>query len=415
MTDAISTMPAATAKPLDRIARETAENVAGVDQPVAQFGEALDAALEAALGAAGGAIVPAVAIPDPSAASAVLPASAHASAEAPGRDAGSELDELTEIAITGGVPLPILPPTPMPAAPSDAAEDHAPDAAPGAARLARPGSGGARATRGGFPAALAAGGPEAAAASANPGETRALPIAGAIDVPDDAHAGAGDAAADAPPAVRPAEDGGEPRPQRTGVAGSASAVAQSFDAVLERLGANPKVAATAETAGPPAAMPADAAAVGPRGDAPAPLHLDTRLPVHGPRFADGVGQQIVVLAQHGIHEARMTLSPPEIGPVDVRISVASDEASVQIAAPTAAARDAIQDALPRLREMMEQSGLRLQDAGVFAQLPQRDQSNPGGRPRDEALAPPVAPQSFADDADTSPVVVRRLGLVDAYA
>jgi flagellar hook-length control protein FliK len=151
-----------------------------------------------------------------------------------------------------------------------------------------------------------------------------------------------------------------------------------------------------------------------RVERPAPLQLDTRLPVQGPRFADGMGQQIVVLAQHGIQQARMSLSPPEIGPVDVRITIANDEASVQLAAPTALARDAIQDALPKLREMMEQSGLRLQDAGVYAQLPQREQSG-FGRQRDDGAPPPASPPSFADELDAPTATVRQLGLVDAYA
>ena len=80
-----------------------------------------------------------------------------------------------------------------------------------------------------------------------------------------------------------------------------------------------------------------------------------------------------------------------------------------------AAREVIQDALPKLRELMDQSGVRLNDAGVFAQLPQREQPSahsqrqtwqmevPGGRRREEIeLAQPA-------------VRARRVGLIDAYA
>lgn len=200
-----------------------------------------------------------------------------------------------------------------------------------------------------------------------------------------------------------------PGPGGAGVPGPGKA---SFEAVLERLAAAPPAAL--EPGGPGAEVAPQGAAELARVERPAPLQLDTRLPVQGPRFADGMGQQIVVLAQHGIQQARMSLSPPEIGPVDVRITIANDEASVQLAAPTALARDAIQDALPKLREMMEQSGLRLQDAGVYAQLPQREQSG-FGRQRDDG-APPSAPSPpFVDELDAPTTTVRQLGLVDAYA
>ena len=114
----------------------------------------------------------------------------------------------------------------------------------------------------------------------------------------------------------------------------------------------------------------------------------------------------------------MSLSPPDLGPVDVRITVANDEASVQIAAPTSAAREAIQEALPRLKEMMEQSGVRLNDAGVFAQLPQRDQSG-GAQQRADWWSQDqhmngtgVRPD---DEAIPAPVLMTRIGLIDAYA
>jgi len=154
-----------------------------------------------------------------------------------------------------------------------------------------------------------------------------------------------------------------------------------------------------------------------RRDRPPALKLDTQLPVHTPRFNEGFSQQIVVLAQHGIQHAQMSLSPPDLGPVEVRITVANDEASVQIAAPTGAAREAIQDALPRLKEMMEQSGLRLNDAGVFAQLPQREQ--PGGAQQradwwdqHQRLNGGAAPD---EEALPARVVMTRIGLIDAYA
>ncbi|MGE3771435.1 MAG: flagellar hook-length control protein FliK [Gammaproteobacteria bacterium] len=161
---------------------------------------------------------------------------------------------------------------------------------------------------------------------------------------------------------------------------------------------------------------ADAAAEAQRRERPATLKLDTHLPVHSPRFAEGFNQQVVVLAQHGIQQAQLSLTPPDLGPIDVRITVAHDEASVQIAAPSGVAREAIQEALPKLKDMMEQSGVRLNDANVFAQLPQRD--SPGAQQRAEWWQQQQQLNGGAHgaaDEQPVPTVIRHLGLVDAYA
>ena len=176
--------------------------------------------------------------------------------------------------------------------------------------------------------------------------------------------------------------------------------------------AKPEIGAeTAQATPPPSA--AEAA----RREQPPTLKLDTHLPVHSPRFAEGFTQQVVVLAQHGIQQAQMSLTPPALGPIDVRITVNNDEATVQIAAHSGAARDAIQDALPRLKDMLEQSGVRLSDASVFAQLPQRDHSAAAQQRADWwQQEQQVNGASGGDEEELSvPIRVLHPGLIDAYA
>lgn len=229
----------------------------------------------------------------------------------------------------------------------------------------------------------------------------------------------------APTGVKGAEAGAKPLEAGQFKATTDKPIAEATAFKLDPLGASAPGRDAADTAGAgagdnpgtaPGAEQALAAATGRERDARAEIvRLDTRLPLHSPRFAEGFGQQVVVLTQHGIQQAQMTLNPPDLGPVDVRITVSQDQASVQIAAASVAAREVIQDALPKLRELMDQSGVRLNDAGVFAQLPQREQPSahsqrqtwqmevPGGRRREEIeLAQPA-------------VRARRVGLIDAYA
>jgi hypothetical protein len=137
------------------------------------------------------------------------------------------------------------------------------------------------------------------------------------------------------------------------------------------------------------------------------------LPLHHPRFVGAFSQQVTMMARDGVQHARITVNPPELGPVELRIVLRNDEATVHFAAQHAAVRDALEDAMPRLREQFEQAGLRLHDGAVFDQLPQRspEQGN--------ELAEAGDTLSFDESADESlvqggaPIV--RHGLIDAYA
>jgi len=354
MTDAIAASPPPPPQSVQNVEKpavEKRENAGSEENPGSEFSAALDAATEPQAQAAANV--------DPAAAMAVPP---------PASPTATGLDQATELAMTGGVPLPTA-------------------RAPGTATLR----------------------PEARAA------LQAAPMP--ADATRNTPPAADTPAAEANASVRDEPPGAGGRAESTAPGGLP---AKTFDALLERLGGAGQgggAQAGVETAGPTQPAAADGAAEVARRDRPAPLKLDTQLPVHTPRFGEGMSQQVVVLAQHGIQQAQMSLSPPELGPVDVRITFANDEATVQLAAPTAVARDAIQDALPRLREMMEQSGVRLNDAGVFAQLPQREQFAHAQQRGDGWPQARQGPQPGTDDDDAlpTPVVIRHVGLVDAYA
>jgi len=172
-------------------------------------------------------------------------------------------------------------------------------------------------------------------------------------------------------------------------------------------------------AGQMAALTADPLAAGHTpatagGASPAAVvSTDSALPLHHPRFAEAFSQQVVVMARDGIQHARITVNPPELGPLEMRITIRNDEATVHFAAQHVAVRDALEQAMPRLREQFEQAGLQLHDGAVFEQLPQRSPGQ-GYEAADRALALPfddIDDGTFA--ADDSTLV--RHGLIDAYA
>ena len=148
---------------------------------------------------------------------------------------------------------------------------------------------------------------------------------------------------------------------------------------------------------------------------PPTLEIDAKLPLHSPRFGEGFAQQVTVLVEHGIQHARLSLNPADLGPIDVQISIQHDEATVQLASQHGGVRETINDALPRLREMLEQAGMHLADSGVFTQLPQRDQSTPGGAPARDPFDPTNHARAVAEPLAVHPLAQSiKLHLVDAY-
>lgn len=216
--------------------------------------------------------------------------------------------------------------------------------------------------------------------------------------------------------IKPGANAGTEKPADAQSSGAKGEFKLEQGAVTGDAGKASPPDAADKAAGTPGAEQAVAATTGRERDARAEVvRLDTRLPLHSPRFAEGFGQQVVVLTQHGIQQAQMSLNPPDLGPIDVRITVTQDQASVQIAAGSVAARDVIQDALPKLRDLLDQSGVRLSDAGVFAQLPQREHASSYAQRQTWLVDVPGARRRAEPELAQPAARGQRVGLIDAYA
>lgn len=132
-------------------------------------------------------------------------------------------------------------------------------------------------------------------------------------------------------------------------------------------------------------------------------------PVGSERWADELGARVIWMTKGDQQSASLRLSPEHLGPLEVRISITDDKASVWFGSAHADTRAAIETALPRLRDMLTAQGLTLSDAGVFHEPP-RDQ-------------PPAPPRTFGNASSTDTgrqdgevrISTRSIGLFDAYA
>lgn len=82
-------------------------------------------------------------------------------------------------------------------------------------------------------------------------------------------------------------------------------------------------------------------------------------------WAQGLGDRLVTLAGNpGHHTARLQLYPEQLGALQVEIQMADDTAEVWIGSSHAVAREAVEAALPRLRELFAEQGIQLVRAEV---------------------------------------------------
>jgi flagellar hook-length control protein FliK len=77
-----------------------------------------------------------------------------------------------------------------------------------------------------------------------------------------------------------------------------------------------------------------------------------------------IADRVMWMVQGEQQSARLKLNPPNLGPLEVRVNVNQDQTSVSFLASQAAVRDALEAALPRLREMFDQQSLQLVRADV---------------------------------------------------
>jgi flagellar hook-length control protein FliK len=162
-----------------------------------------------------------------------------------------------------------------------------------------------------------------------------------------------------------------------------------------------------------AATPA-AALLAPADPAHAQLRtLEIEQPVGQPGWQDAVGQHVTWMVEQQVGRAELRLHPAHLGPIEVSVSVHNDEVNVSFHALHADTRDALQSSLPRLRELLGDSGLSLGQATVSQQFA-GDQRSPERAP----AATSVGALQFDDTGLTQEVVAapRAIrGLLDAYA
>lgn len=142
------------------------------------------------------------------------------------------------------------------------------------------------------------------------------------------------------------------------------------------------------------------------------------VPPQNPAWGDIVGDRVHWMANQNIQEAKIRLNPPELGLLEVRVHIGHDQqTSISFSSPHSQVRDALETAVPRLREMFTDSGLSLGDVNISHQSMAGHGQNGQGEQR------PASPNSGAFSIMDDPVESPRIqqltsqgsGMLDLYA
>ena len=125
-----------------------------------------------------------------------------------------------------------------------------------------------------------------------------------------------------------------------------------------------------------------------------------------PRWADDFSNRVSLLVRGGESTASLSMTPLDLGPVEVNVTVKESQATILFSASQADTRALIEASLPKLRELLAAQGFNLSDASV---------SSGFSRSQQQASAHASRGAADADAGASDAQVSRQLGLLDLYA
>ncbi len=127
----------------------------------------------------------------------------------------------------------------------------------------------------------------------------------------------------------------------------------------------PDVAASLPaTAAPMTAPAAQAPQAAPAATATALPSTQVTVPFQQSGWDQAVGERVLWMVNRNLQGAEIRLNPPHLGPIEVRVQMHQDQAQVNFTAQHAVVREALEAALPRLRDMFQSQGVALVNVDV---------------------------------------------------
>ena len=147
---------------------------------------------------------------------------------------------------------------------------------------------------------------------------------------------------------------------------------------------------------------------------PVQMQMPVGTPPTARNWSNAVADKVFIAASQNLRVANIQLDPPELGALQIRLQVSGpdQQLSATFNSPHAAVRDALEQQLPRLREMLAEQGITLGESSVNDQGAQRE----GGSGFGEQQGASGIADGENSDALVNPLNTQgTVSLVDFYA
>ncbi len=135
-------------------------------------------------------------------------------------------------------------------------------------------------------------------------------------------------------------------------------------------------------------------------------------------WGQAMGDRIMWMVGKGVQAASIRINPPDLGPIHVRLSVNNDQTSVQMLVQNGVVKEALEAAMPRLREMLQEGNMYLVNVDV-SHRESPDQSSGSGlydHDQNGQMEQFLQDQELAGQIEEElPRYYRSSGLLDDYA
>lgn len=125
---------------------------------------------------------------------------------------------------------------------------------------------------------------------------------------------------------------------------------EPFAVVMDRVANSNPVAGLANPTGTPITPSAQG------------LHVET--PLGQAAWRDDIGQKLTWMVSNNRQQANLILNPPQLGRIEVTLSLDGNQASANFTSPHAVVREALENSMARLREVLADAGVTLGQSHV---------------------------------------------------
>lgn len=138
-------------------------------------------------------------------------------------------------------------------------------------------------------------------------------------------------------------------------------------------------------------------------------------PLGSPAWGDDFSQKVSWMISQKNQVAELHLNPPNLGPLDVVIKITDNQATALFTSPHAMVRDAVESALPKLRELMADNGIMLSNATVGDQSPRDREAGDSSARNTGSMNRRDSEASITEAPASVPLVRRHNGVLDTFA